>query len=145
VTSFGDATPRSLPSSKLQTNPKGDTLKSSKSVTALVTKFVDDLQDIFLADMIQAVADRSTRLNPHLGKAKISARAKGAKRSPDELEALTKRLHAYVAKHPGQRIEQIGAGMGVPTKELNLCVKKLLVAKQLTKRGVKRATTYQAK
>src|ERR1041384_5828913 len=44
-------------------------------------------------------------------------RSKGAKRSPEELEALVKKLHAHVAKNPGQRIETIGAGLGVPTKE----------------------------
>jgi hypothetical protein len=121
---------------------------SSKEIHARIVKFatdlVDDLQDIFIADMIKAVAERSPRVNPHLGKSKPT-RAKGAKRSPDELEAITKRLHAYVSKHPGERIEQIAAAMGVPTKELNLPCKKLIAERKLHTKGHKRATTYTAK
>jgi hypothetical protein len=71
--------------------------------------------------------------------------AKGAKRTPEELEALTKKLRAAIAKQPGQRIEQIGAGLGVATKELVLPVKKLLGEKSISTKGQKRATTYFAK
>jgi hypothetical protein len=72
-------------------------------------------------------------------------RSKGAKRSPEELEALVKKLHAHIAKNPGQRIETIGAGLGIPTKELALPVKKLVGEKKLTTKGQKRATIYFAK
>lgn len=69
-------------------------------------------------------------------------RAKGAKRSPDELEELTNQLLAYVKSNPGQRIEQIAEGMGTSTKELNLPAKKLIGNKSLKTRGHKRATQY---
>jgi hypothetical protein len=72
-------------------------------------------------------------------------RRKGAKRAPEELEALVKKLHTYVAKNPGQRIEQIGSSLGVATKELVLPVKKLVGEKQLSTKGQKRATVYFAK
>ena len=70
---------------------------------------------------------------------------KGAKRTPEELEGLVKKLHSYVAKNPGPRIEQIGMALGVATKELVLPVKKLVSEKKLTSKGQKRATTYFAK
>ena len=52
---------------------------------------------------------------------------------------------AYIAKHPGQRIEQIGAAMGVSTKSLVLPSKKLIASKAVFTRGNKRATTYSTK
>lgn len=67
-----------------------------------------------------------------------------AKRSPAELAALIKKLHSHIAKHPGQRIEKIGSGLGVPTKALVLPVKRLIGEKKVTTKGQKRATTYFA-
>ncbi len=70
---------------------------------------------------------------------------KGAKRTPEELDALVKKFHAYVGKNPGQRIEQIGIGLGVSTKTLVLPVKNLHSEKQIGTKGQKRATSYFAK
>jgi hypothetical protein len=69
-------------------------------------------------------------------------RRKGAKRDPGELAALTEKLGAFIAKTPGQRIEQIGKALGVPTRDLALPVKKLIAAKRVSTKGQKRATTY---
>lgn len=69
-------------------------------------------------------------------------RAKGAKRDPSEIAKLTDRLAQYVKENPGQRIEQIASGLGIPTKELTLPAKKLIAAKQIKTRGQKRATQY---
>lgn len=119
---------------------------ASKAIQNLVIKFVDELHDLFLADLLSAIAE-------HTGSKRSAAklvdksghRPKGQKRPPEELEALTKKLHAYVSKNPGQRIEQIGAGMGTATKDLNLPVKKLIADRRLTTKGQKRATTYSAR
>jgi hypothetical protein len=72
-------------------------------------------------------------------------RKKGGKRSPEELEQLTKTLLAAIKKAPGSRIEQIGKTVGVPTKELALPIRKLLADKAIGKKGQKRATTYSAR
>ncbi len=69
-------------------------------------------------------------------------REKGQKRDPAEIERLTDRLLDYVKGNAGQRIEQIAAGMGTVTKELNLPVKKLIAQKSLKTKGQKRATQY---
>jgi hypothetical protein len=86
------------------------------------------------------------------GRARASApvvssgrRAKGAKRDPRLLQALTDKLGDYIKKNPGLRIEQIGKALGTPTKDLALPVKKLVAAKKLSTKGQKRATTYFAK
>ena len=72
-------------------------------------------------------------------------RAKGAKRDPRLLQALTDKLGDYIKKNPGLRIEQIGKALGTPTKDLALPVKKLVAAKKISTKGQKRATTYFAK
>lgn len=72
-------------------------------------------------------------------------REKGQKRDPGEIERLTGRLLDYVKGNGGQRIEQIAAGMGTVTKELNLPVKKLIAQKSLKTKGQKRATQYFAR
>jgi hypothetical protein len=72
-------------------------------------------------------------------------RPKGMKRKPEELSALVRQLHAYVVKNPGQRIEQIGRGLGLGTRDLALPVKKLLRERKLSTKGVRRATKYFAK
>ena len=72
-------------------------------------------------------------------------REKGQKRDPGEIERLTDRLLDYVKGNAGQRIEQIAAGMGTVTKELNLPVKKLIAQKSLKTKGQKRATQYFAR
>jgi hypothetical protein len=72
-------------------------------------------------------------------------REKGQKRDPLEIERLTGRLLDYVKGNAGQRIEQIAAGMGTVTKELNLPVKKLIAQKSLKTKGQKRATQYFAR
>lgn len=74
------------------------------------------------------------------GRRVTKARAGGAKRTPDELESLTKSILAYIKKNPGQRVEQIAAGMGASTKELALPIRKL--GKALKTRGQRRGMTY---
>ena len=69
-------------------------------------------------------------------------RPKGAKRDPKELKALVEKLAGYIKKNPGQRIEQIGAALGKPTKDLALPVKKLIGAKRISTKGERRATKY---
>ena len=69
-------------------------------------------------------------------------RAKGAKRDPQMLQALTEKLGAFIKNNPGQRIEQIAQALGTPSKELVLPVKKLIAAKQISTKGQKRSTKY---
>lgn len=85
------------------------------------------------------------RANVAPGKVSNSRREKGQKRDPGEIERLTGRLLDYVKGNGGQRIEQIAAGMGTVTKELNLPVKKLIAQKALKTKGQKRATQYFAR
>jgi hypothetical protein len=69
-------------------------------------------------------------------------RAPGEKRPPAELAKLTDRLADYIKANPGHRMEAIGKALGMPTRELNLPIKKLLAAKRIRSEGRKRATEY---
>jgi hypothetical protein len=130
----------------------------SDTIRAALDSFVNDLssliQEAALESVEQALAEASTipgRGGRGARAAAVSSlsfsdnRKKGAKRTPEELEQLIKKLHGYIAKNPGQRIEQIAQGLDISTKELNLPAKKLISEKKLSTKGQKRATTYFAK
>jgi hypothetical protein len=135
----------------------------SDTIRAALDAFVTDLsnliQEAALESVEQALAEASS-IPGRGGRGARGARAgapsfvslslsqsrkKGAKRTPEELEQLIKKLHGYIAKNPGQRIEQIAQGLDISTKELNLPAKKLISEKKLSTKGQKRATTYFAK
>lgn len=133
----------------------------SDAIRAALDSFVEDLsaliQQAALDSVEQALASASTIPGKRGRGARAAAlpafaslslaqnRKKGAKRTPEELEQLIKKLHGYIAKNPGQRIEQIAQGLDISTKELNLPAKKLISEKKLSTKGQKRATTYFAK
>jgi hypothetical protein len=71
-----------------------------------------------------------------------AAEPNGHKRDPKVIEALQAKLLAYIAAHPGQRIEQINKGMGTTTKAIFLPIKKLIAAKKIKATGERRATAY---
>jgi hypothetical protein len=73
--------------------------------------------------------------------ASTPARADG-KRTPEQVAADGERIASYVRQHPGQRLEQIAAGLGTGSQELKLPVIKLLASKTLRKTGQKRGTQY---
>ncbi|MBI5432089.1 MAG: DNA-binding protein [Planctomycetes bacterium] len=72
-------------------------------------------------------------------------RGRGAKRSPEEIDALTAKLLAYVKSNPGNTIERIGKAIAIDTKELKLPVIKLLADKKLKTTGQRRGTKYSAR
>lgn len=72
------------------------------------------------------------------------SRRKGAKRTGDELDKLGEAFHAFVAKHPGLRIEQINKELDTSTKDLALPIRKMIADGSLKTKGSKRSTTYFA-
>jgi hypothetical protein len=73
------------------------------------------------------------------------ARSKGGRRSAEELQELATGVLGYIRKNPGQRAEQIAAGMGTTTKELVRPISQRLADKAVKTAGVKRGTSYTAK
>jgi hypothetical protein len=127
---------------------------SDTAIRAAVDAFVEQLSGLIrqaALESVQALLSDGAGPSRRASKvargsvAAVKGRRKGAKRTPAELEALVKKFHAHVVKNPGQRIEQIGQVLAIPTKELALPVKRLMSEKKLSSKGQKRATTYFAK
>jgi len=68
----------------------------------------------------------------------------GAKRTPADLEALSKRFASFVHANPGLRIEQINKQLGTTTRDLALPIRKLVADGVIDTRGQRRSTTYVA-
>jgi len=118
-------------------------------VRALVEAFATELADLVRTEAIATLAaavggtgsgSKRAPIGKNTGRA--LGRPKGGKRPPAELDALQDRLLAYIKGNAGQRIEQIGKGLGVPTKQLTLPARKLIAARNVSTKGQKRATTY---
>ncbi len=125
----------------------------SPRIQAIVTEFVEALtvaiQEEGAAAFKAAIAGTEDgpipipyRRGKPGPKPKAAKRAKGAKRTAEEIETLTKNLLAAIKKKPGHRIEEIGKAMSVSTKDLALPVSKLFDAKAIRTTGTRRATKY---
>ena len=103
----------------------------SDAIRSALEAFVDDISNLIqqaaLESVEAALAGASTipgrrgrggRVAMPAFAALSHSRKKGAKRTPEELEQLIKKLHSYIGKNPGQRIEQIAQGLDISTKEL---------------------------
>jgi predicted HTH transcriptional regulator len=92
---------------------------------------IDTLEGAFSA---RGVRGRATAL--------LGSRARGAKRSSDELERLSDTFVEFVKSNPGLRIEQINKQLGTSTKDLALPIRKLVSDGAIKVKGQKRSTTY---
>jgi hypothetical protein len=72
-------------------------------------------------------------------------RGKPAKRTPEDVAKTGDAVVAYVAKNPGESVEQIGKALGAKTKELALPIIRMIEAKKLRTTGERRGTRYFAK
>ena len=96
-------------------------------------------------DMLASSLDQKEgggRARSFLARGGTLSRRKGAKRTSDELTSMADAFVAYIAEHPGQRMEVIAKVLGYDTQELTLPVKKLLSSGRLRVEGQKRATSY---
>jgi hypothetical protein len=80
-----------------------------------------------------------TGITPSRGRARGG---RGAKRSPEDLEALSQKFATFVKTNPGLRIEQINKELGTTTKDLALPIRKLIAEGMVAAKGKKRSTTY---
>jgi hypothetical protein len=80
---------------------------------------------------------------PAIGGGRVRARGgRGAKRTPEDLEALSQKFATFVKTNPGLRIEQINKELGTTTKDLALPIRKLIADGMISAKGKKRSTTY---
>jgi hypothetical protein len=69
-------------------------------------------------------------------------KSKRAKRTPEDVAKMGETVVAYVAKNPGQSVEQIKKALGVEKKDLQLPIIRMIAAKKLKTTGQKRGTKY---
>jgi hypothetical protein len=68
-------------------------------------------------------AGRASTVAPPRGAAPVGRPrgGRGAKRTAEDLEALSSKFASFVKSHPGLRIEQINKELGTTTKDLARC------------------------
>ncbi len=120
-----------------------------KNLQSLLEKFASEIETAVRAELVQSIVGKANGLVPThpLAMRMVlprTASPAGAKRAPEELDKLCELVLTQVELAPKSNMEQIGAALGVSTRELVLPIKKLLASKQLNKLGQKRATRYTA-
>jgi hypothetical protein len=78
------------------------------------------------------------------GRPPKSAPAGRVRRSSADVEEVAEQVLGYVRANPGQRLEEIGRGLGTDTAGLKLPVKELMGSGRLRTEGQKRGTKYFA-
>lgn len=76
--------------------------------------------------------------------AKTGARKSSGRRTSEDIEQIADELLAHVRAHPGQRLEEISAEIGMPTAELKRPVLLLAGKGRIRTKGQKRGTRYFA-
>jgi hypothetical protein len=73
---------------------------------------------------------------------KPKRRAKGARRSSEDVDATAAKFLEYVTANDGKRLEEISKALGIHTADLKLPAQKLIAAKAVKTTGQKRGTKY---
>ena len=110
----------------------------------VVAGFVQQITELARRAAIDTLESALGKQGGSGGRGRSSVRAKGAKRSSNELDKLADSFHGFVAKHPGLRIEQINKQLGTSTKDLALPIRKLIADGAIKTKGEKRSTAYFA-
>lgn len=108
-----------------------------------VAGFVEQVTAIARAAAIDTLKNALGAPSPRIGTSS-GKRSSGTrkKRTSEDLDSLAVTFRAFVAKHPGLRIEQINRQIGTSTKDLALPIRKLIAEGMLKTSGEKRSTLY---
>lgn len=125
-------------------------MAKTNSLESLMKQFARDVEAVVRAEVeakiLAALGEGGRKNAPRPAGGKLRrARASGQKRTPLELEQDLQRLLAAVTRRPGMRIEQLGKVMKMTTKDLRLPALKLIAAKSIHTKGLKRSMRYYAK
>lgn len=105
---------------------------------------VDTLESAFSGRVGRAGGSRATMAAATDGAPSVGRRrgGRGAKRTAEDLEALSEQFMTFVKANPGLRIEQINKELGTSTKDLALPIRKLIADRMISAKGQKRSTAY---
>ncbi len=108
----------------------------------VVSSFVTQITELARRAAIDTLESALGKHGGGLSYGRGGSRRKGAKRSGHELDKLADQFAAFVAKHPGLRIEQINKQLNTTTKDLALPIRKMIADGELKTKGSKRSTQY---
>ena len=117
-------------------------MTAASKIESVVREFVARLEDEVRADIRARLEQGLSNGGRHASRS--NGLAKGEKRDPSDIAGLHDTFVAFVAKHPGLRIEQINKELGTSTKDLMLPIRKAVAAKLVKTEGQRRATKYFA-
>jgi hypothetical protein len=127
-------------------------LDPHREIQALVDNFVADLSDLAKRIAIEQLKVAfgagaklaGTKLVPtSLARpASKPARASRARRDQREIEVLRGKLLAAITAQPGQRAEDISAGLGTRTVEIAQPLRRLVADRLVRTEGARRGTRY---
>jgi hypothetical protein len=118
-----------------------------REISRRIDSFVNEITELarqHALDTLAAALETRGGLTGARAGAGSTGRRRGGKRSSGEIQREAARLFSFIQGNPGQRMEEIGKGIGTSTKELTLPIKKLLSDGRVTSEGQKRATRYFA-
>src|SRR5262245_18145805 len=118
-------------------------MSTDKQIEKMVIAFVSQLRQVVtqatkneVAAAIQkAIGARGGRGRGLAMIGPVDAKGRRAKRSPRQMSNQSERLFDHIKGNPGQRMEQIVDGVGLPTSLLQPLVKRLLAEKRIKAKG----------
>lgn len=142
-----DSATHLLPNTRMKTTSLDRELRAridafAADLTAIIRRSTLDALQSVIGD---AQVQRATAAAPVAPASKPMRKAKRGTRSPEEVLEVAATFLTYVKSHPGERLDQIAKGLGVPTKDLKLPVQKLFAQKAIKTTGIQRGTKYFAK
>ena len=113
-------------------------------ISTLVRRAALDAVASALGSPAPAPAQRGPGRPPKAAASAAPAPRKGkrGKRTPEDVAKMGETVVAYVAKNPGQSLEQIKKALGVEKKDLQLPIIRMIAAKKLKTTGQRRGTRY---
>jgi len=133
-------------------------MNTDAQLRAQIDAFVSDISTLVRRAALDAVATALGSPAPAPAKrgpgrppkaatsaAPAKPRGKRGKRTPEDVAKMGEVVVAYVAKNPGQSVEQIKKALGVEKKDLQLPIIRMIAAKKLKTTGQKRGTKYFTK
>lgn len=125
-----------------------------REIRSRIDAFASDLSQLIRASAVQALlgalgaeqAAPAARVPaaPASAAPVKARRGKRGKRSSEDVQKTSADLLTYITSHPGERLEQIAVGMGLPSKALKLPIQKLFEAKSIRSEGQRRGMKYFA-
>ena len=136
-------------------------MPNQQDLRTLVDRFVTDLSVLVHQEALATVRaalggtpapvkrgpgrpKKAAKRGPGRPRKKTARKAKPGRRAPEDVAALGETVLAHVRANPGQRLEEIGRELRMPTAVLKRPIANLMEAGSLRTEGQKRGTMYFA-